>query len=122
MVLVILDLFLLLNVMSLTFPFSMILIKRYHIYIIYIMDVYHVWNVFLRDFPGDPVTKTLVSQCRGPTSQQTGTHMLQLRVCMLQLKSPHSTMKIKDPIYHSYDMAQLNNYFSKKCVPLFLVD
>ena len=31
-------------------------------------------------------------------------------------------MKIKDPMYHSYDMAQLNNYFFKKCVPLFLVD
>ena len=50
-----------------------------------------------RSFPGGPVAKTLHSQCRSPgsmTSQRTRSHMLQLRVCMLQLKILHATTKI----------------------------
>ena len=43
------------------------------------------------DFPGDPISKTLCPQGRGPSSipgQGTRSHMLQLRVLMLHLKIP----------------------------------
>ena len=44
------------------------------------------------DFPGGPVAKTPRSQGGGPGSvsgQGTKSHMLQLRVCMLQLRDGH---------------------------------
>ena len=43
------------------------------------------------DIPGDPMSKTLCPQYRGPSSipgQGTRSYMLQLRVLMLQLKIP----------------------------------
>ena len=46
-------------------------------------------KISLRAFPGGPVAKTLCSECRGSGSipgQGTGSHMLQLRVLMLQLR------------------------------------
>ena len=56
-------------------------------------DTYHVVDTYLkswgRDFSSGPVAKILHSQCRGPgfnPSQGTRSHMLQLRVCMLQLR------------------------------------
>ena len=50
-----------------------------------------------RSFPGGPVAKTLHSQCRSQgsiSSQRTRSQMLQLRICMLQLKILHATTKI----------------------------
>ena len=48
------------------------------------------------DFPGDPVAKTLHSQCRGlrfyPWSG-TRSHMQKLRVCMMQLHVPCAATK-----------------------------
>ena len=58
-----------------------------------------------RDFLGSPVGKTPHSQCRGPRFNplvreldptcmpQLRVHMLQLRVCMPQLRSPHAATK-----------------------------
>jgi len=40
---------------------------------------------WLWDIPGGPVAKTVHPQCRGP-GQGTRSHMMQLRVPMLQLK------------------------------------
>ena len=48
------------------------------------------------DFAGGPVAKTLSSQCRGfrfSRGQETRSHMLQLRVWMLQLKILYATAK-----------------------------
>ena len=50
-----------------------------------------------RSFPGGPVAKILHSQCRSLgsiSSQRTRSQMLQLRVCMLQLKILHAATKI----------------------------
>ena len=47
-----------------------------------------------RELPGDPVAKTPCSQCRGPgfdPDQRT-------RFCMPQLKIPHATSKVENPI------------------------
>ena len=46
--------------------------------------------------------------------QGTRSHMLQLRVCMLQLNILHAAMKIGDPTCHNQDPAQPNKYFFKK--------
>ena len=58
-------------------------------------------KIVLKGLPGGPVAKTRCSQCRRPGSileQGTRSHMLQLRVHMLQLKILHATTKIKDPV------------------------
>ena len=49
-----------------------------------------------RDFPDGPVAKTPHSQCRGPGSipgQGARSHMLQVRVCLPQLKIPPAATK-----------------------------
>ena len=49
---------------------------------------HHLEN-YLKNFPAGPVTRTLVSQYREPGFKPwtgTGSHMSQLRVCMLQLR------------------------------------
>ena len=43
--------------------------------------------------PGDPVAKTLSSQCRGPGIDPWLGNMLQLTVHMLELKTPCATTK-----------------------------
>ena len=53
------------------------------------------------DFPGGPVTMIPGSSVEDPgltPSQGTRSHMLQLRVHMLQLKILHAAKKIEDPI------------------------
>ena len=52
-------------------------------------------------FPGGPVAKTPHSQCRGLgliPGQATGSHTLQLRACMKQLKISHPATEIGDPV------------------------
>ena len=51
-----------------------------------------LWND--GDSPGGPVAKIPSSQCRG---QGTRSYLLQLRVCVPQLRILHATMKIEDP-------------------------
>ena len=49
----------------------------------------HAQDKKLRDFAGGPMAMTLRSQSKGPSlipDQGTRSHMLQLRVCMLQLR------------------------------------
>ena len=49
-----------------------------------------------RDFPGGAEAETPCSQCRGSGSDpcwETRSHLLQLGVCMLQLKIPHALTK-----------------------------
>ena len=53
----------------------------------------------MRAFPGGPVAKTLYFLLPGPESvpvQGIGSHMPHLRVCMLHLKMPACTTKIKE--------------------------
>ena len=40
--------------------------------------------------------------------QETRFHLLQLRVCMPQVKILHPTMKMDDPAYHHQDLAHPN--------------
>ena len=51
-----------------------------------------------REFASGPVAKTPCSQCRGPgliPGQGTSSHILQLRVCMLQLKVPRAATETR---------------------------
>ena len=57
---------------------------------------YQVKMQATRDFPRGAVAKAVCSQRTGPGSipgQGTRSHMLQLRVCMPQLKIPHAATK-----------------------------
>ena len=50
------------------------------------------------DFPGGLAVKTPCSQCRGPrcnTGQGTRSYVLQLRICILQLKTLLATTKTR---------------------------
>ena len=50
-----------------------------------------------RDFPGGSVTKGPCSQCRGLGlihGQETGSHMPQIRICLLQLRVQMPQLKI----------------------------
>ena len=50
------------------------------------------------DFPGGPVTKLCAPNAGGPgliPSLATRSHILQLRVCMSQLKIPSAAIKIR---------------------------
>ena len=61
--------------------------------------------------PGGSVAKTLCSQCGGSSFDpwsETGYHMLQPRVCLLQLKIPRATVETEDPTCCNYDLVQPN--------------
>ena len=71
----------------------------------------------LRDLPGGPVVKTPSSQCRGlglKPAQGTRSHVLQLRVRMSQLKTPHATTKIGGPTGHNQSQAGVGKSINSK--------
>ena len=71
-----------------------------------------IWNNF-RESASGPVAKTPCSQRRGPglvPGQGTSSHMLQLRVCMLQLKIPRAATETP----HSQMNERTNKYILKE--------
>ena len=72
-----------------------------------------------KDFSGGPVAKTPPSQCRGPgfiPCRETRSHMLQLRVCMPQLKIPDATVQTEDSRCCTKDPTQQKHFV--KNVPI----